>query len=197
MSRIFYDQKKNRLIVLSYAGGTKFFRPLAASLGYTPLESINNPGHPEYILQVVRDPVQRFMSWFDKQYLKDLFRKTRLKNRHFHSWCQNTVTKEFLDSYFSTAHYTIHYDGHTVFQSYWPKIHLERFNTEWRYLQMEDVNPYFLGQHTYKPKRDKKEYLGFWDTIHWDLKEYALQRTQKIYAVDIEWYNSLKFILSK
>ena len=42
MSRIFHDKNQNRLIVLSYAGGTKFFTPLANSLGYTTLDSVQS-----------------------------------------------------------------------------------------------------------------------------------------------------------
>jgi hypothetical protein len=198
MSRIFYDKNQNRLIVLSYAGGTKFFTPLAATLGYTHLESVNNPGKPNYILQVVREPIQRWMSWFDKQYVKDLFQKTRMKNRYFYSWCTKNINKKFIDDYFSTAYYKIHYDGHTAYQCYWPKIYLKRFDTEWKYLQMENINPYFLNQKPYKPKRTKKEYIGLWEAMDNDLKEYTLSKANQIYAQDIEWYHNLDFIdLSK
>jgi len=194
MSRIFHDKNQNRLIVLSYAGGTKFFTPLANSLGYTTLDSVNNPSKPDYVLQIAREPIQRFMSWFDKQHVKELFQKHRLKNKHFQSWCQKNIDKEFIDDYFSTAYYKIHYDGHTAFQCHWPKVVLKRFNCEWKYLRMEDINPYFLGQKYYKPKRNKDEYIGFWDTIDRDLKDYTLKRAQELYRADTEWYNNLVFM---
>ena len=94
MSRIFYDKDQNRLIVLSYAGGTKFFTPLANELGYTTLHSVNNPGNPNYILQIVREPVQRFMSWFDKQYIAEIFRKKKINNNYFTSWCLKNIDKQ-------------------------------------------------------------------------------------------------------
>ena len=194
MSRIFYDKDQNRLIVLSYAGGTKFFTPLANELGYTELHSVNNPGNPNYILQIVREPVQRFMSWFDKQYIAEIFRKKKINNNYFTSWCLKNIDKQFIDDYFSTAHYKIHYDGHTAFQCYWPKIYLKKFECDWKYLQMEDINPYFLNTKPYRPKRNKEEYLGFWDTINPDLKEYTLFKTRELYQTDIDWYNSIKFI---
>ena len=59
---------------------------------------------------------------------------------------------------------------------------------------MEDINPYFLGQKYYKPKRNKDEYIGFWDTIDRDLKDYTLKRAQELYRADTEWYNNLVFM---
>jgi len=197
MSRIFYDNSENRLIVLSYAGGTKFFNPLATELGYIHLESVNNPGKPAYILQVVREPIQRWMSWFDKQHIKEIFQRSKSSNKTFHKWCHKHINKSFIDNYFETAYYKIHYDGHTAYQCYWPKIYLKRFDTDWKYLRMEDINPYFLGKKIYKPKRDKNEYLGFWDIISPELRDYTLAKAHEIYKEDINWYNNLEFLYPK
>lgn len=192
MSRIFHDKEQNRLIVLSYAGGTKFFNPLAQTLGYTHLNHSKKP-KPDYILQVVREPIQRWMSWFDKQFVTDIFRRTKLKHQKFDQWCKLNVTKQFIDDYFQHACYKIHYDGHTAFQCYWPKAFLKDFKCEWKYLQMENINAHFLNQKPYIPKRDKAEYLGLWDIMDHELKEHTLAQARKMYAVDIDWYNNLKY----
>jgi len=196
MSRIFYNPPSNQIIVLSYAGGTKYFTPLANELGFHTLKP---DVIPTQVLQIVREPIQRWMSWFDKQYLTNLFRETRLSNKQFGQWCGKKVSKKFLDNYFKDAYYKIHYDGHTQFQSQWPRVALkEHLHCNWQYLEMENIDPYFLQSTTYKPKRTKSEYLGVWEAMNFELKEYALYKARELYNADIEWYNNLDFIrLSK
>ena len=96
MSRIFYSPPNNQIIILSYAGGTKYFTPLANELGF---QTFKSNIVPTQVLQIVREPIQRWMSWFDKQYLKNLFRTTGLSNKRFGDWCERTVTRKFLDRY--------------------------------------------------------------------------------------------------
>lgn len=196
MSRIFYSPPNNQIIILSYAGGTKYFTPLANELGF---ETFSPTIVPTQVLQIVREPIQRWMSWFDKQYLKNLFRTTGLPNKKFGDWCERTVTRKFLDRYFEDAYYKIHYDGHTQYQCHWPRVVLKDYlHCNWQYLEMENINPYFLQSKPYKPKHDKSEYLGLWKKMHFELKEYALYQARELYNADIEWYNNLDFIsLSK
>ena len=196
MSRIFYNPPNNQIIVLSYAGGTKYFTPLANELGF---HKFDPTVVPTQVLQIVREPIQRWMSWFDKQYLKNLFQKTRLSKKQFRQWCGKTMSKEFIDNYFKDAYYKIHYDGHTQFQGQWPYIALKDYlDCDWQYLEMENIDPYFLQSTAYKPKHNKSEYLGVWKTIDFELKEYALCKARELYTPDIEWYNNLDFIkLSK
>lgn len=196
MSRIFYNPPNKQIIVLSYAGGTKYFTPLANELG---LHTFKPNVFPTQVLQIVREPIQRWMSWFDKQYLTTIFRETKLSNKQFGQWCGKTVSKEFLDNYFKDAYYKIHYDGHTQFQCQWPRVALKEYlHCNWQYLEMENIDPYFLQSTAYKPKHTKSEYLGVWEAMHFELKEYALYKARELYNADIEWYNNLDFIrLSK
>ena len=196
MSRIFYSPPNNQVIILSYAGGTKYFTPLANELGF---QTFKSNIVPTQVLQIVREPIQRWMSWFDKQYLKNLFRTTGLSNKRFGDWCERTVTRKFLDRYFKDAYYKIHYDGHTQYQCHWPRVVLKDYlHCNWQYLEMENINPYFLQSKPYRPKHDKSEYLGLWKKMNFELKEYALYQARELYNADIEWYNNLDFIsLSK
>ena len=196
MSRIFYSPPNNQIIILSYAGGTKYFTPLGNELGF---QTFKSNIVPTQVLQIVREPIQRWMSWFDKQYLKNLFRTTGLSNKRFGDWCERTVTRKFLDRYFKDAYYKIHYDGHTQYQCHWPRVVLKDYlHCNWQYLEMENINPYFLQSKPYRPKHDKSEYLGLWKKMNFELKEYALYQARELYNADIEWYNNLDFIsLSK
>jgi hypothetical protein len=197
MSRIYINSDQKKIVILSYAGGTKYFRHLSESntIPYT-LANGNElqPIHKIFdVLQIVREPIARYMSWFDKQYVKPRFRSTT--DLDFIEWATNTYTAEWFNNYFNDNEFRIHYDGHTNLQSIWPSTSLKYISEiTWNYLKMEDIDRHFLGKDPIVPVRDPKEYVGVWDVIDPKIKDYAIGRIQQIYKPDIEWYNNLTFI---
>jgi hypothetical protein len=197
MSRIYINSDQKKIVILSYAGGTKYFRYLSDSntIPYT-LANGNDLQllHKTYdVLQIVREPISRYMSWFDKQFVKPAFKLTTGVN--FKDWVASKYTVEWFDNYFNEAEYTIHYDGHTNLQSIWPVIQFKKtLKADWNYLKMEDIDRYFLEKDAFTPVRDPKEYIGVWDIIDPNIKDHAVSCIQRMYKPDIEWYNNLTFI---
>lgn len=201
MNRLYLDQKNNRFVLLSYAGGTKYFRHLTETKieNFVPVNGHSlSPIQLTYdVIQIVRDPLTRYMSWFDKQYIKPMYR-SKYSAIDFEEWINSLITKEWIDEYFALAKLTCHYDGHTNFQSVWPMMHLSAlYNENWKYLKMEDIRPYFLGQETFNPFRDPKEYAGVWELLNLDIKDYLINNIKVMYEHDIQWYNNLNFICPK
>lgn len=201
MNRLYLDQKNNRFVLLSYAGGTKYFRHLTETKieNFVPVNGHSlSPIQLTYdVIQIVRDPLTRYMSWFDKQYIKPMYRY-KYSAIDFEEWINSLITKEWIDEYFALAKLTCHYDGHTNFQSVWPKMHLSAlYNENWKYLKMEDIRPYFLGEATFNPFRDPKEYAGVWELLDSNIKDYLIDNIKVMYEHDIQWYNNLNFICPK
>jgi hypothetical protein len=203
MNRLYLDETNNRFVLLSYAGGTKYFRHLTETKlsGYTPVNGRSlAPIQLTYsVIQIVRDPLARYMSWFDKQYIKPMYRR-HYNNFEFKEWINNLITKEWIDNYFKLARASIHYDGHTNFQSVWPKMHLPALYNDspnWQYLKMEDIRPFFLNEKSFDPFRDPKEYVGVWDLLDSNIKEYFINVIKDTYNYEIQWYNNLEFICPK
>jgi len=197
MSKLYIDNTNKKLYIFSYAGGTKFFmKMLNEKLHWIVPYNGNNlsPENKDYeIIQVVRKPVQRYKSWFDKQYAKRLVKTQGIVD--VESWIKEVFTKEWFEEFFSYQQYEIHYDGHTCFQSLWPRHFLKFISDKpWLYLRMEDINTHFFGTEPFAPRRDPKEYVGVWDILDQDVIDYVDQELVKIYNADIVWYNSLKFI---
>lgn len=198
MSRVYINHKKKKIVILSYAGATKYFRHLSE----TKLKSYNpcNANHLTFehrsyeIIQVVREPVSRYMSWFDKQYIKPKYRS----KVPFDEWVNNLLTIEWIDNFFEEAQYSLHYDGHTCYQSIWPKIHIKIiYDDSWKFLKMEDINPYFLKEEKFEVFRDPEEYIGVWEVLNKKSKDHLLAKIVKVYTPDIYWYNNLEFISPK
>lgn len=201
MNRLYLDQKNKRFVLLSYAGGTKYFRHLTETKinNLVPVNghSLTNKQLTYDVIQIVRDPLTRYMSWFDKQYIKPVYR-FNYSQLEFSNWINSYISKDWIDNYFSLSKITCHYDGHTNFQSIWPKMHLPSlYNENWMYLKMEDIRPYFLGEESFNPFRDPKEYAGVWETLDEEIKVYLLDAIKDMYDYDIRWYNNLKFLSPK
>ena len=195
-SRLYLDQERKLFVVLSYAGGTKYFRQLTelSLKSFVPVDfKGTSPIHKTYeVIQVVREPISRYMSWFDKQHIKPMWKKTDID---FSKWVNRLITKEWADSFFNQAKYSCHYDGHTNFQSIWPKINMASiWNENWQYLKMEDINPFFLKEPSIEIFRDPREYIGVWETLNPVMKDYVLSKIKDMYDLEIDWYNSLNFI---
>lgn len=195
-NRVYLDQTTNTFIVLSYAGGTKYFRRLTETVlkNYVAVNGQEIPREQQSypVIQVVREPLSRYMSWFDKQYIKPMWKPTDID---FVKWCNKLITKEWIDEFFEQAQYHCHYDGHTNFQSVWPKVSLASiWREDWQYLKMSDINPYFLNQPSIDLFRDPKEYVGVWESLEPKMKDYALTKIKDLYTVELEWYNDLNFI---
>lgn len=197
MSRLYLDRDKKLFVVLSYAGGTKYFRQLTQSKLKNFIEANVNSISPVQqsfdVIQIVREPMSRYMSWFDKQYIKPMYRGSDIK---FRSWVNNLITKTWIDEYVSKAVHSCHYDGHTNFQSVWPKAQLPlKQDVNWKYLKMEDINPYFLSEERFELFRDPAEYVGVWEVLNPTAKNYLLDKIKEIYAVELKWYENLTFLL--
>jgi len=201
MNRLYLNQKNNRFVLLSYAGGTKYFRHLTETKinDFVPVNGHSiSPIQLTYdVIQIVRDPLTRYMSWFDKQHIKPMYR-TNYSTINFEEWINTFITKEWIDEYFALAKLTCHYDGHTNFQSVWPKMHLSAlYNENWKYLRMEDIRPYFLGEESFNPFRDPKEYAGVWELLNSNTKDYLVDTIKDMYEHDLNWYSTLSFISPK
>lgn len=195
-NRLYLDQNQKLFVVLSYAGGTKYFRHMTetklknfVSVNGNSLREI----HASYsVIQIVRDPVSRYMSWFDKQYIRP---KRRPGDTNFTFWINRLMTTSWIDQFFETAQKECHYNGHTNFQSVWPKLQLPIiWKDDWQYLKMEDINPYFLNEPKVSIIRDPKEYIGVWEVLEKSKKKYTISKIKELYKSDIDWYNSLNFI---
>jgi len=197
MSKLYIDDTNKKLYIFSYAGGTKFFRKMTEEKLHWIIPYDGNnliPIHNDYeVVQIVRDPVQRYMSWFDKQYVKNHIRREKVT--FVETWMQNRFTKEWFENFLEHQRHGIHYDGHTCYQSLWPR-HFLKFisDKEWKYLRMEDINRYFFDSKPYTPRRDPNEYVGVWDTLDQEIVDYVIAELEKIYEGDIKWYKSLDFI---
>lgn len=195
-NRLYLDQSSKTFIVLSYAGGTKYFRHLTETV-LKNYVAVNGQGiplaqHNYTVIQVVREPVSRYMSWFDKQYIKPMWKTSDID---FVKWANKLITKQWIDTFFEQAQYHCHYDGHTNFQSVWPKFSLATiWREDWLYLKMSDINPYFLKQPSIELFRDPTEYVGVWESLEPTVKDYALKKIEDLYATEIDWYNNLNFI---
>jgi hypothetical protein len=195
-NRVYLNQSTNTFVVLSYAGGTKYFHRLTETVlkNYVTVDGKNIEFEHELysVIQVVREPVSRYMSWFDKQYIKPMWKSTDVD---FVKWSNRLITKQWIDNFFEQARHYCHYDGHTNFQSIWPKFSLAAiWREDWQYLKMSDINPYFLKQPSIDLFRDPKEYVGVWESLEPTVKDYALKKIEDLYATEIEWYNNLNFI---
>lgn len=201
MNRLYLDQKNKKFVLLSYAGGTKYFRHLTETKidNFVPVNghSLTNKQLTYDVIQIVRDPLTRYMSWFDKQYIKPMYR-FNYSQLEFSNWINSYISKDWIDNYFALSKITCHYDGHTNFQSIWPKMHLPSlYNENWMYLKMEDIRPYFLGEESFNPFRDPKEYAGVWEILDEEIKVYLLDAIKDMYDYDLRWYNNLKFLSPK
>lgn len=197
-NRLYLNQNKKLFVVLSYAGGTKYFRHITETRlkSFAPVNAVNlSPAQLDYdVIQIVREPLSRYMSWFDKQYIKALYRESN-KPADLKTWVEGFFTKDWIDNFFNNAKIACHYDGHTAFQSIWPQVNMKGlYRDDWSYLRMEDINPYFLNQERAEILRDPKEYVGIWDVISEPTKEYTISKIKEIYKYELEWYNSLNFI---
>lgn len=199
-NRVYLNQEKQVFVILSYAGGTKYFRHLTETKlrQYVPVNGHSlSPAQVSFdVIQVVREPVSRYMSWFDKQYIKPLYRKN--KTGDFTGWINSMITKEWVDNWIKTARYLCHYDGHTAFQSMWPKVNMPfLYRDDWKYLEMENINPYFLGEPKKDLIRDPNEYTGVWEVLDQNVQQHMIDCLKDMYAYEIDWYNNLKFIQPK
>ena len=199
-NRLYFDQQNKLFVVLSYAGGTKYFRHLSETKlkNFVPVNANNlSPAQTNCdVIQIVREPLSRYMSWFDKQYIKPIYAKN--KSIDLHSWVNNTLTQSWADEFFADAKESCHYDGHTAFQSIWPKVNMKAiYRDDWKYLRMEDINPYFLNEQPIEILRDPKEYVGIWDVMAPTTKDYIIDKIKDIYKREIDWYHNLKFIQPK
>jgi hypothetical protein len=62
---------------------------------------------------------------------------------------------------------------------------------------MEDIRPFFLNEKSFDPFRDPKEYVGVWDLLDSNIKEYFINVIKDTYNYEIQWYNNLEFICPK
>lgn len=198
MSRLFINELEKTIVVLSYAGGTKYFRHLTETV-LKKYKQFNATSLTDYYkdfryIQIVRYPVERYMSWFDKQYIKPLFKESKTELT-FAVWINQLITKEWIDQFIIEQQHFIHYDGHINFQSLWPKQSLKSvYNDSWEFLRMEDIDAHFLKGTPYISTRNSKEYAGVWELLDQTTKEYFLKNITEIYNYDIKWYNSRKLI---
>lgn len=195
-NRLYLDQSKKQFVVLSYAGGTKYFRQLTETRlkTFVPVNGSSvSPAQSKFdVIQVVREPIPRFMSWFDKQYIKPMWKQ---KDIDFTRWTNRLMTKTWIDNFFKELTYFCHYDGHINFQSVWPKVNLASlWRDDWSFLKMEDINPYFLNQPKFDLFKDPKEYTGVWEVLNDDIKEYTMSKIEEVYSPELDWYNRLNFI---
>lgn len=197
MSKLYIDSTNKKLFIFSYAGGTKFFLKMTQERLHwiTPYNGNNlSPAHTDYeVIQIVRQPIQRYKSWFDKQYVKRLVRLEKPKDTN--TWIKNRFTKKWFEEFLKEQKCAIHYDGHTCYQSLWPKFFLKHItDKEWKYLKMEDLNRYFFKTKPFVPKRDPNEYVGIWDILDQDIIDFVDEKLEDIYKDEIVWYKSLNFI---
>lgn len=204
MSRLYINDTKKQIIVLSYAGGTKYFRHLTETQLTTYIAcdgNTLNTYQQEYdAIQIVRDPVDRYLSWFDKQYIKPLWLSKFSDTSSFDSWAYTYITKSWIDDYFAKAKVDLHYDGHTNFQSCWPKASLGLlYNNKgtWSYLKMEDIDPYFLNTNKFDLAKTPGQYIGISEALNPATYNYLIKNITQAYAYDIEWYANLDFICPK
>lgn len=195
-NRLYLNQDQKLFVVLSYAGGTKYFRHLTETRlnTFVPVDGNSiSPRQSSYnVVQIVREPMSRFISWFDKQYIKPRWKKT---DQSLDQWINTLITTQWIDEFTERHQYFCHYDGHTNFQSIWPKAYLPSiWREDWQYLKMEDIKPYFLNESKFKIFRDPNEYIGVWDVLDRSKTKYFISKIENIYKPDIDWYNSLNFV---
>ena len=132
------------------------------------------------VLRVVREPIQRFYSWYNKfVHLNDEWLNSG-KNR-FHI---ERINKKNIESWFEKFSLLMHYDGHIGLQKY---IHIVdyRFNID----KIEYIHSYHL-----------QNFLGI-KSENYQTKNYSLPLKKEcdkylyeFYKQDIEWIDNLRII---
>ena len=166
--------------------------PFVCGTSYLQVQILKNDNYEHYrgnwpipddyrIYKVVRNPLQRWHSWYNKFIIKNKFPAGTNEALVF---IDNSINKKNMQGWFDKFKVSMHYDGHTGLQKYLHKAD-KRFNN--------NNTSYILSSHL-------QVFLGtsnknFEDKIHdLPLRQRIDKYLQELYLEDIEWINSLEIV---
>jgi hypothetical protein len=171
----FYNKEKNQYIFAAYRCGTNFLnsKPVR-NQGWVKIDYYNdklNIDNNTQIIKIIRDPYQRWVSWFDHFVLANS--KSNWNILYAREWL-----KEFEA--------TLHLDFHTEKQSV--LYNRETINVSQSiYVNMEDLNIFLKVSN----QRHVINYRDRFENLPKNSRKLFLFKIKKIYQDDYKWIKSL------